>query len=188
MSLPQHVRTIVSAAAKKYPQCCNKATDQAMAQIHKLPDYKDIAEKLLWKAVQSLIYEQRASTVRIEKFGNGTHSIPKVQRCTAGTAVINRKAQQLDNLFNLPAGGTTLGSLTGAELLSLADDEEAKADGHIANALFYRKLAAAVPKDKMVSQSVSMAKLKAIYRSIYSAPAPKASRSKAGKKPSQQTV
>lgn len=162
MKFPEEVLCVCRAASERHPEDVSAAVDEAVARLKRLASYPDLVETLVRQAVQDLVYEARhVKNVRTRRENGGYGGPPKVT--VGGNAEIGRV---YEDVFAYRIAGTTLGSLTGAELPAVASKEREIAGGHLFNAALCERLARSVPVERTVREVVSEKRLRALFREL----------------------
>jgi hypothetical protein len=162
IEFPDSVHRIVKRAVAKHPGDgdLDKAVDMAEAQIRRLRAFEDIVGGLVRKGVAQLVHDARHSqNISIRKEAGEYGQPAKVSVGTS--AAVTRAAT---SVYDYYIDGTRLGSVFGRDLLRVADEQQAVAEGHSFNARLCRKLKPLVADDKQVEQVVKPARLKALFK------------------------
>ena len=135
------------------------AVDAALARVKQLPNYQVLTERLIRDAVKDLVHDARHQVNKGIKQRRGEYTQP----INAPVKMTQTVQEVYQSYYNYCIGSRTLGSLTGAELLEVADQQEKQAKGFVFNSTLCRKLATVVPPDRTVKEVVSKQKDLAKY-------------------------
>jgi hypothetical protein len=160
---PDSLLAIAKEAATIHGQDRDKATDWAWRQWTKQRDYADFTEALAKRAVRELIADSVHETNEEIRRDAGVYG--QKAKVSAASAEVNRIETVL-YLDSYSIGTRILGDIEGKELPSLANSEQAKADGSAFNARLCLRLAEIVPAEKHVRDCVSEGRLRKLFREL----------------------
>lgn len=163
MDLPEDFHAIVRAAALKHKDDTQDATRQVFDEIKQRDDYEELAEELVFRAVASIVSDFRHALTTANKRAAGLYGGPAKVGNATGIANMVAGLCILDRHF---IGTKSLGSLTGAELPLVRDNELRKADGHKLNAAICEAFMPYVAAEKTIRQCVTAKKAEAIFNSV----------------------
>lgn len=161
MEYETEVLEIIRRAAARHANDIEKAAEVAERDIRRLPNFNELVEQLVKTAILRLVHLARASanvTIRRASGGN--------PRVIVGDSEELRQIADECIYLNYCIGSQTLGMLTGAELVEVADSEEAVAEGHLFNVKLARYLKRLVPDDKRVKDVISETRMATIFRKL----------------------
>lgn len=160
---PSDAVAIVTAIANDNSEDIPRAVELVKAALKKLPDYDGLVDSLITQAVREFIYDVRHKANVQMKRDSGRYG------GEAKVVVGNSKDVQdsYTSLYAYFIAGTTLGSLKGEQLLSIAESERSKAAGHTFNARLCEQLKPLVADDNMVKDCVPERKLKMIFKKAH---------------------
>lgn len=154
------IRSIISAVVDAEPDAA-LAVKKAIAKVRKLDTFSEFVDELVDGCIRGMVYDERhIRNTRLQSQSNAARCVPKVN---VGKS---KSIQQHCDYYGWNIAGTTLGRLTGKQLLPIAEDEEAKSKSHQFAAKLLRTLAERVPEDATVKEAVNPAELSLIWNSI----------------------
>ena len=128
------------------------ATMQAEAAIRALPEFAASVDAMVTDTIRAGIYAARHRANVAIKRASGQYGQAAI--VDNASPVV---ARVYESVYQYRIGGRTLGTLSGAELIDVANREAATADGHRFNAELCKWLAERVPPDKLAKDVVSEA-------------------------------
>ena len=153
----EELQKIAQEATEKYPDDIDKATAYAIRRAKSKAWFMDCVEKLVSRAIRAMVCDCRHHanvTMRKEAYGYGGSA-----KVIAGSAV----AGVASSYYGYLIAGMSLGTVTGDQLPSIAENESATAVGHEFNARLCRALRPLVPDEKAVRDCVSERKLRTLF-------------------------
>lgn len=151
---------IINEEVDAAPDSVETVIDHVLSRAKRRKDFGEWSGDLIRKGVSRLVYDvrhERNVAMRRQHGDYGTEA-----KVTAGDAT----ARVAGSVYLYMIAGKSLGSVTGDELVDVADGEAARADGHQFNVRLCRELAKSVKGEATVRQRVSEAKLKVIFGRI----------------------
>jgi hypothetical protein len=158
------VLAIVRGATLRNPEDINHATDLALAEIKRLPDYLDLVEPLLRQAVKGLVHDCRSSmnTEILQDVVEHPNREPEQPEQPApaprrGTPCVvgNSPTLQMHSVFNLFMCGTRLGSLRGRDIPVVSGRCRSNAATQVAYANLLDRLEPLTPPDSRIEEAVA---------------------------------
>lgn len=162
MQLPKPVADAVLHAVHAHPDDVDAQTEAAQAAVRGLPDFRAHVAAIVDAAVVEAVYDARSAINKDAK--KSVYSGPaKVE--IGASAMINAVSRSV-TLFDLNIGGKTLGDMTGADLLPVAESERSRANGILANAELLTRLRGRVKDDQRVRDAVSLKWVNEAWKAI----------------------
>ena len=158
--IPENVQKVVEDATARYASDIDRATREAMKRIKKLPEYPQLVEMFLEKAVQEMVYDARHIVNVRTKRQAGVYGGKGKVRVGDSSAV----RRVTDSMYNYHIAGTVLGLVIGKDLPTIAESELRIGNGHLHNSRLCYYLSRIVPKDKRVKDAVTEKKLRELFR------------------------
>lgn len=148
---------LVAAAVKQHPENIEASISQVVKRATGKTWWTEIKDDIIRKGIAKLVHDCRHNINTSIRRSDGSYGGPA--KVTAGDAV-NRIASEC---YGYMIAGTTLGSLTGEDLLVVGPAEAARADGHQFNAQLCAELAKLVKGTDTVAVRVTERKLKGLF-------------------------
>lgn len=160
---PETVLDLVAKAVADHPADIEAATQAALRAIRRLPDYAELIDRLVYKSVRELVYDNRhVENVRAKRL---TDFYAERGRRKVGPASPEME-EAYKSLYDYYIAGQTLGSLLGVQLAGIAASERRVAAGHEFNAALCEELDALVPDDRYVRDAVPEKRLRVIFQRL----------------------
>lgn len=160
---PKSVLNAAKTAAERHPSDVPAAVRDAERCIRALPEFDELVDALITRAIRDLVEDARHTQVtQIKRAAGDYKQQPKV--VVGGSKAVCEAAAL--SLFRMPIAGTTLGKILGGDLPEVADHEREKANGSLLNERLCRRLAKVVPAAKMVEEAVTENRLNKIFQQV----------------------
>jgi hypothetical protein len=151
------LQKIAVEAMAKYPDDIDKAVAYASSRAKSKPWYEGLVNALCLKAIREMIADARHTSNVVMRNSAGRYG--GQAKVVPGSAVLKVAA----SYYNYCIAGQSLGSTLGESLLEIAENEEAKANGHMFNTYLCRALRPMVPDGKVVRDCIPEVKLRKLF-------------------------
>lgn len=159
---PATVKRAVKTAARKHKDDVKAAIAEAVVRVRKCPQFKQVVDLLVERAVASLVYALRQSDNTQLKRNSGEYAThPKVRLLESASI-----REACTEYHDYAIAGRSLGVIRGSEFSSIMENENGKAAGHMFNVELLKKLRPMVGDDQQVKDAVSSAKLKKLFNQL----------------------
>lgn len=166
---PAEFLSLVRRGTETHPNNIERAEEYVTNKLEDAEYYnEELEQALIRHAIRDLIYEARSThNKRLKRSDPVTKKSTAKCKVDIGQSPIIKRMNQRWYTYNI--NGTTLGSVYGRDLRSLAEAERNIAGGHIANARLLEALIPLVRPDQTVKQTLTHKTLEKMARKYLAA-------------------
>lgn len=157
--LPDTVRKAVRQAARKHKDDVSQAIAVAIQSVKATPEFNQLKDHLLAKAIATLVYEERQRDNN--ELRKAAHTPLPEQKVRIAESSSIRRA--MNDYFDYAMGGRSLGTLLFSDLDAIEATETNQAAGHMFNVKLCQRLRGMGKPQELIRAKVSEAKLRKIF-------------------------